>query len=348
MVVVKTEPNLDTTGKTELDVGLIKDQFLFTPKNDAINNNNNNNISSNNSNYKLSSSKIPNSRPYTNNKNKVITNLNKNDRNDMARNKVNFSNYILSTSNITKNDLDSSNTYANKNLKTYKNETIIVDNTRSSPVVKTEIFDKNIFSMTDLDKKVVNSNHGSSNVNDNDGSIEVNKGHKVKRRSKIENLNITGKLKKTKQSHISMNNSVNIKNTEEIGNDQIIPKDPGKKKIINELLYERKNILNSEEDKEKLFVELFEDVDPNEELDYCKDIVQYPLENWLECGHIFTTKHENLIKELMKTRLDLSYKFQVITKVMNDRCEALMTQEDRLDDKLKQIKTIAKNMLDIL
>lgn len=352
MVVVKTEPNLDQAYKSELDVGPIKDQFLFTPKNEKT-------FSTN----KLSTTKIPNSRPYTNNKNKTITtlynntnsnsnsssssNTNKNDRHSIVKDKVNFSDYILSTSNIGKDNTNNS-VVTNKNVQNYKNETILVES-RSSPVVKTELFDKSIFSLTDMKKKkALNNNSGSSSNIDNnkdDTSIDDNKGQKVRKRSKIENLNITGKLKKTKPSQTSINNHVDTTNMKQFDN---VPTDPGKKKIIDELLFERKNILDTEEDKEKLFVELFEDVDPNEELDYCKDIIQYPLEKWLEWGHNFTLEHENLIKELMRTRLDLSYKFQIITKTMNDRCDALMAQENRLDGKLKQIKNIAKNMLDIL
>lgn len=344
MVVVKTEPNLDTSYKSELDVGPIKDQFLLTPKTEksVINN-------------KLSTSKIPNSRPYTNNKNKTITthynnsnstNINYNNKSDKSstvKDKVNFSDYILSTSNIGKDDTDN-NAVTNKNVKTHKNDAILLEN-RSSPVIKTELFDKNVFSLTDMNKKTINS---SSNYNNEDNLMDDSKGCKVRKRSKIENLNITGKLKTTKQSQMSINSHLETTNIKQFDNVDNIPADPGKKKIIDELLYERKNILASEEEKEKLFVELFEDVDPNEELDYCKDIIQFPLEKWLEWGHNLTIEHENLIEELMKTRLDLSYKFQIITRTMSDRCDALINQENHLDGKLKKIKSIAKNMLDIL
>lgn len=316
MAVVKSEPHAEPLKAPPIDLLNSKDQCLQTPQNHQTG-------------TKQSSLKIPNSRPKIISQNKNIKDDN-NDKKVVNKPKVNFSDYLLSPTNLYNDDFkdDSISKFnffgGNNNMSTEN---------RSSPVVKSEPIERSMFAFTDINKKVGNVTETS------DHSKE-----KKQKRSKLETNNNSGKLKKTKIPQ--MTNKLNSNKEVVDGTNEIIPKNPGIFNPVKGMLYDRQKIGVGEE--EKLFKDLFEDADPNEELDYCKEVVQYPLEKWLECGQDFTKEHEILIKDLMKTRLELSYKFEVITKTMNDRCEALVKQEDHLDGKLKQIKDIANNMLNIL
>lgn len=316
MVAIKAEPHTEHIQTNNIEPS--REQFLQTPKNEQM-------IS------KHSSSKIPISRPKN-------VPQNKSSNGDQLANKpkVNFSDYILSPTNVYKDEFkdESMSKFSFFNGSNHigkKSDNISIDN-RSSPIVKSEPIDKGLFAFNDINKKI-------SKVID----VPDQTKDKRKKRTKLENGNINGKLKKTKIPQMTNKTNEKVVTFE---TEETIPKDPGNFKLVKELLYDREKIDIEEED--KLFKDLFEDADPNEELEYCKEVVQYPLEKWVQCGQNFCKEHEILIKELMKARLELSYKFEIITKTMNDRCEALIKQEDHLDGKLKQIKDIAKNMLDIL
>lgn len=318
MVVVKSEPQVEPLQPQPIDFPNSKDHSLQTPKNHQTG-------------AKLSSSKISNSRPKIISQNKNVKDDN-NDKKSANKPKVNFSDYLLSPTNMYNDDFKDDSMTKFNFFGGSNNNNLSMEN-RSSPVVKSEPTERGVFSFTDINKKVGNGTEMS------DQSKE-----KKQKRSKLDTTNNSGKLKKTKIPQMS--NRLNGDREVADGVNEIVPKNPGNFNPIKELLYDRPKI--GVEEEEKLFKDLFEDAEPNEELEYCKEVVQYPLEKWLKRGQDFTREHEILIKDLMKTRLELSYKFEIITRAMNDRCEALVKQEDHLDGKLKQIKDIANNMLNIL
>lgn len=320
MVVVKTEPHGEALySNTDAN----KEQLVFTPKNEHLSNRN-------------SINNISNSRPANSIKSKMIQNSS--EKRNKHKNKVNFSDYILSPSNLYKDDLNDDSAIKfgmnkNVNIGTENKTDKVAEDSRSSPIIKSEPVERGTLTMAEINKKINNVIEPEHTINKN------------RKRNKIDNVNMKANLKKTKIPQMSNKLS---KEREVITEpeDDVIPINPGNFTPIKQLLFDRKE--TGYEEREKLYAELFEDADSNDELEYCKEVVQYPLNKWLQAGQEFTLEHQQLMKEVIQARLELSYKFEVIAKTMNDRCQALIHQEDHLDNKLKQIKDIAKNMLDIL
>lgn len=111
---------------------------------------------------------------------------------------------------------------------------------------------------------------------------------------------------------------------------------------ITFLLFERNKSLSINADAP------FKDLTDKNEVELCQKFAQFDLDEWLDYGDSLVLEHQKLIHELAKLRVELSYKFQIITDVINDRADTLIQQSDHIDDKLKQIKDIAKNILNVL
>lgn len=249
------------------------------------------------------------------------------------RSRVDFSDYIISTPNMFPREVQQSK------------------NNDSSPVMEQQFIKSE-----PIDKFII-SEHDDNNNTTNTNSID-----KKRKRSKLESTNIKGKVSLTKFETQNLNNHKNdiSSPTTNFTSQNKRPKIPSNVPLpinpepfipVKTLLYDREDFTDNNDnnhDKELLFNELFDNMEPNDDLNYCKQIVTKSLNEWIKEGEVLTNENKCLIKQLIKARLELSYKFQIITNIMNQRVESLLIYENHLDGKLKQIKTIAKNMLDIL
>lgn len=97
-----------------------------------------------------------------------------------------------------------------------------------------------------------------------------------------------------------------------------------------------------------LMDEVFEGLEDLEDLKFCKEQINSPLASWVNYGESLNKKHLELIKELIKLRIELSYKFKIIIALINKCSDSLTENEKSLDDKLSKIKVIGHDILNLL
>ncbi|QLG72819.1 hypothetical protein HG535_0D05280 [Zygotorulaspora mrakii] len=119
---------------------------------------------------------------------------------------------------------------------------------------------------------------------------------------------------------------------------------PGEYFPITRFLYE---LHTSDEDSQKKN-DLFADIEQDKERKFCQKTSQYSLSKWIEEGQNLMNRQTNLIGELVRERIELSHKFRVITTIINQRAEALNGRGDILDEKLNKIKSLGKEILNII
>lgn len=120
-------------------------------------------------------------------------------------------------------------------------------------------------------------------------------------------------------------------------------KTPGPYRPITEMLYEcSSKSLNESE------APLFQDLDQESERKFCREAAQWSLDEWISQGQMLLNAHTSLVGQLVRERIELSAKFRAITSVINDRAEALNRQGQLLDEKLKKIENLGKEILDII
>ncbi|CCD26352.1 Ecm11p NDAI_0H01780 [Naumovozyma dairenensis CBS 421] len=129
-----------------------------------------------------------------------------------------------------------------------------------------------------------------------------------------------------------------------IGNEEPA-ENPGNYEEIKCLMYDsfKENLLEREELKN-----LLPGLERAEEIDLGLKIANWSLDEWIECGEKLQNDYRQLVYKLVKERMELSYKFQVITSVINDRASALNQQGKVLDEKLIKIKELGKEILNII
>lgn len=94
--------------------------------------------------------------------------------------------------------------------------------------------------------------------------------------------------------------------------------------------------------------ELFPKLESAWERELCTQIAGWDLENWIQYGDKLSQEYNALLGELVRQRIELSYKFEVITDKINERAEALTLQGKLVDDKMQKIKSLGKEILDII
>ncbi|CCK69382.1 Ecm11p KNAG_0C02710 [Huiozyma naganishii CBS 8797] len=119
--------------------------------------------------------------------------------------------------------------------------------------------------------------------------------------------------------------------------------DPGVFKKIDHKLYEREIALAHDDN-----TQLFEGITDENELKFCHENASFGLIDWMDRGEELIEENRTLMKNLVQTRIDLSHKFLILSEVINARAEALEMQGERIDGKLKQIKDIANNILNVI
>lgn len=120
---------------------------------------------------------------------------------------------------------------------------------------------------------------------------------------------------------------------------------PGKYSPIVLPLYEPQNATDWH-DKGK--DDLFQDIEQEAEKEYCQTTSNLSLSEWIVKGQGLLNSQTTLIGELIQKRIELSNKFRAITTVINERAEALNIQGQILDEKLNKIRSLGKEILNII
>ncbi|CCC70611.1 hypothetical protein NCAS_0F01270 [Naumovozyma castellii] len=128
-------------------------------------------------------------------------------------------------------------------------------------------------------------------------------------------------------------------------NDLDVIENPGEYPQINKLLYESSK--KEPVDKEG-FMSVLPGVEQEDEINFGIQVCNWSLDEWIECGQHLHEEYGVLVTELIKQRIELSVKFEVVTSVINQRAEALNCQGKILDDKLIKIKELGKEILNII
>ena len=69
---------------------------------------------------------------------------------------------------------------------------------------------------------------------------------------------------------------------------------------------------------------------------------------WVTMGQTLLAEQKQLMGRMIKARIDLSHRFEVITDIINERAQVLNTQGDALEAKLNKVQTLAKEILALL
>ncbi|CAB4255106.1 similar to Saccharomyces cerevisiae YDR446W ECM11 Non-essential protein apparently involved in meiosis, GFP fusion protein is present in discrete clusters in the nucleus throughout mitosis [Maudiozyma barnettii] len=129
-----------------------------------------------------------------------------------------------------------------------------------------------------------------------------------------------------------------------------IPKNPLALKKLKNLLFDI-NPIDDEEISSRtsdLLKEVFEGLDDEQDLSFCKGQVDRSLDEWINYGEELNNRHLELTKQLVQLRIELSYKFRIIIELINDNSDYLMQSEKSLDEKLDRIKVIGNDILNLL
>ncbi|CAI4367868.1 AEL_collapsed_G0012910.mRNA.1.CDS.1 [Saccharomyces cerevisiae] len=85
-----------------------------------------------------------------------------------------------------------------------------------------------------------------------------------------------------------------------------------------------------------------------EDQEYFISVADSTLEEWTNKGQEIIDQQFQLYQEIIKKRIELSYKFKGIISVINDRADALEEQGQQLEGKIKKVKTLANEILNII
>ncbi|CAI4038299.1 hypothetical protein SMKI_04G6410 [Saccharomyces mikatae IFO 1815] len=85
-----------------------------------------------------------------------------------------------------------------------------------------------------------------------------------------------------------------------------------------------------------------------EDQEYFVSVADSTLEEWTNKGQQILDQQFQLYQEIIKKRIELSYKFKGIVSVINDRADALEEQGQQLEGKIKKVKSLANEILNII
>ncbi|GAV49166.1 hypothetical protein ZYGR_0N05730 [Zygosaccharomyces rouxii] len=114
---------------------------------------------------------------------------------------------------------------------------------------------------------------------------------------------------------------------------------PGEYVKIDKLLYQPQEDENGS---------IFQELEQQSEREFCTQASSWSLQEWIQNGQHLLNTHAKLVGKLVKHRIELSIKFQVITNAINDRADALNAQGILVDQKLQRIKTLGEEILHII
>lgn len=134
-------------------------------------------------------------------------------------------------------------------------------------------------------------------------------------------------------------NVTKINNTEKTG--QEAKKDPGEFQKIEYLLHE----FNVDNECEESYEDVFTQTEDPKQYAH---VASMNFQQWIEIGNEILAEHQELMSKMISNRANLSYKFQVITRIINERAQMLMNQGAQFEAKLERIQSIGKEILDII
>ncbi|SCV05655.1 LANO_0H12266g1_1 [Lachancea nothofagi CBS 11611] len=122
------------------------------------------------------------------------------------------------------------------------------------------------------------------------------------------------------------------------------PSNPGSFQPVTSTLHEA----NAKTETREYYDEVFREVEDPEEKNACVKFAKMDLKTWIMTGQILQQEHQLILARLIEARMRLSEKFKVITDLINDRALALNAQGRILDQKLRKIQDLGKEILDII
>ncbi|KAM3160551.1 ECM11 domain-containing protein [Lachancea thermotolerans] len=125
---------------------------------------------------------------------------------------------------------------------------------------------------------------------------------------------------------------------------RVLSSDPGPYKPVVSALHE----VNPNVETREYYCEVFQEVQNNTERSACVDFAKMDLKSWISAGQVLQQEHAAILGRLVEARMRLNSKFKVITDLINDRAAALNAQGGILDQKLRRIQDLGKEILDII
>lgn len=120
---------------------------------------------------------------------------------------------------------------------------------------------------------------------------------------------------------------------------------PGEYQKIQNYLFDKPNLLDTclQDYSSMLPADIAE-----EDQEFFISVADSTLEEWTNKGQEILDQQFQLYQEIIKKRIELSYKFKGIISVINDRADALEEQGQQLEGKIKKVKSLANEILDII
>lgn len=151
--------------------------------------------------------------------------------------------------------------------------------------------------------------------------------------------NFRKKEKSTFDNKLLLNEHVNFEPTKLIVT-QDVPKKPGAYEIIRGKINEK----GDNEDNE-YYNEVFSMAEWKDE---CIDLAKCSMNEWICVGQELLLEQQRLMSKMVHARIQLSHRFQVITELINERAGSLLNQGDLLEEKLRKVQTLGKEILELL
>ncbi|SCV03597.1 LAME_0H11694g1_1 [Lachancea meyersii CBS 8951] len=123
-----------------------------------------------------------------------------------------------------------------------------------------------------------------------------------------------------------------------------LPSNPGAYQPMCSALYES----DPKTENQEYYDEAFREVKDETERISCVEFARMDLQTWTSSGEKLQQEHHAILARLVEARMRLSEKFKVITDLVNERALALNAQGRLLDQKLRRIQDLGKEILDII
>lgn len=190
--------------------------------------------------------------------------------------------------------------------------------------------------------------HSSSRIEKLDNSLTNSSSSSSSKKHKREKER--SQHKKFKQYSIQNSDNITTATSFENKRAERIPKNPLVLQKLKCLLFDINKSDNENQlcKSSDLLKEVFEGLEDQLDLSFCKDQVNKSLNDWITYGEELNQKHLDLTKKLIQLRIELSYKFKIIIEIINSNSDYLLETEKNLDNKLIKIKDIGNDILNLL
>ncbi|CAI4059312.1 Ecm11p SKDI_04G6480 [Saccharomyces kudriavzevii IFO 1802] len=120
---------------------------------------------------------------------------------------------------------------------------------------------------------------------------------------------------------------------------------PGSYQKIKNYLFDKPDLLETclQDYSSMLPADIAED-----DQEFFVSVADSTLEEWTNKGQEILDQQYQLYQEVIKKRIELSFKFKGVISVVNDRADALEEQGQKLEEKIRKIKSLANEILNII